>query len=123
VVCGTDGTASAVLLRAGAVVAGIELVRERRAGIAERDLARGPGRLCKALGVDRSYDGIDLCDPASPLWLAAGEPVEPGRIRCGPRVGITQAAERPWRFWIDGEPAVSAYKAGGKRRGTAARAR
>jgi len=124
VVCGTDGVASAVLLRAASVVAGLDVVRERRAGISERDLARGPGRLCKALGVDRSFDGVDLCDPAGPLWLAAGPPVEPDRIRTGPRVGITRAAERPWRFWLDGEPTVSAYKAGGKRRtGTATRSR
>jgi DNA-3-methyladenine glycosylase len=105
-----------VLLRAAVIVEGVETVRARRVGVADRDLARGPGRLCRALGVDRSLDGTDVCDPASPLWLAVGEPVPVPRIATGPRVGIARAAERPWRYWIEGEPGVSAYKAGGRRR-------
>jgi len=118
VVCGEPGVATAVLLRAVAITDGVDIVRSRRAGIRDRDLARGPGRLCKALAIDRSLDGIDLCDPAGPLRLAAGEPVDASAIRTGPRVGVSQAADREWRFWIDGEPAVSAYKSGTKARRT-----
>lgn len=121
VVCGPEGTASAVLLRAAAVADGIDVVRERRAGIRDRDLMRGPGRLCQALGVHRDHDGIDVCHPAGPLWLAGGQPVAEDRIAAGPRVGISRAADRPWRFWIDGEPTVSAYKVGGKQRQPARR--
>src|SRR5438067_5223322 len=73
-VCLPEGTASAVLLRAGAVVAGADLARRRRAatrsartGPADRDLARGPARLCQALGIDRALDGADACDPGSVL--------------------------------------------------------
>ncbi len=117
------GPASAVLLRAGAVIAGEDLARTRRtrgpAAVSFRDLARGPARLCQALAIDRSQDGTDLCVPASPLRVrwpggdpAAGEEEEhPRRVATGPRVGVSAAAEVPWRFWIDGEPTVSAYRA------------
>ena len=79
-VCLPEGTASAVLLRAGTVVAGADLARRRRAagrrsaGPADRDLARGPARLCQALGIDRSLDGADVCDPGSVLRIRAGAP-------------------------------------------------
>ena len=107
---GPDGRASAVLLRAAEIVSGIDLARARRGAVSGRDLARGPARLCSALGVDRALNGTDLCDMAGPIWLAAGPAVDPKRIRTGPRVGISRAAERPWRFWIADEPAVSAYR-------------
>jgi DNA-3-methyladenine glycosylase len=180
VVCMPAGTASAVLLRAGRVIAGEELARRRRAvrgrgpdGTARdlarvpdgaaRDLARGPARLCQALGIDRRLDGADLCDPASPLRLLycpAGTrsphgglpppvprdpsvppvpsglrdpsvpPVPsglrdpsvprdpsvssalpgPAAIHAGPRVGVREGADVPWRFWLDGEPTVSVYR-------------
>ena len=111
VVTGTEGTASAVLLRAGEVVAGLDVARARRPGAPDRDLARGPARLCKALGVDGSLGGTDLLDPASPLRLLPGEPVEASRVRSGPRVGVAGlGAPTPWRFWIHGEPTVSAYR-------------
>jgi DNA-3-methyladenine glycosylase len=112
----------------------------RRAGQTERDLARGPARLCQALGIDRSLNGADVCDPASPLRLRTGSgalaPVagavlaaRPGGraggsregatgrsgerfvINTGPRVGVREGAEVPWRFWLDDEPTVSAYRA------------
>ena len=115
VVCLPEGTASAVLLRAGRIVAGEGLARHRRLvdGPA-RDLARGPARLCQALGVDRALDGADLCDPASPLRLrkgAAARSAEETLIRTGPRVGVREGADVPWRFWLDGEPTVSTYRA------------
>ena len=111
VVTGPDGVASAVLLRAGEVVDGVDVARHRRGHVAHRDLARGPARLTKALAVDGSYGGVDLTDPSSPLTLSAGAPVDPARIRVGPRVGVAGAgAPTPWRFWIDQDPTVSVYR-------------
>jgi DNA-3-methyladenine glycosylase len=178
-VCASSGTAAAVLLRAGQVIAGDPLARARRArdGTArnsaarnsaarnstagnstagnstagnstagnsaagnsaagnsaagnsaagnsaagnstagnstagERDLARGPARLCQALAIDRALDGADVCDPASPLRVRVGEPVSRRVIRSGPRTGVRCAAEVPWRFWVAGEPTVSPYRA------------
>jgi DNA-3-methyladenine glycosylase len=113
VVTGTEGSASAVLLRAGEVVAGLDLARSRRPGSAERDLARGPARLCRALDVDGSCGGADLLSPSSPLrLLPAVVPPDAMRVRRGPRVGVAGAgAHTPWRFWLDGELTVSAYRA------------
>jgi DNA-3-methyladenine glycosylase len=116
-VCLAEGTAGAVLLRAGRVVAGAAAARTRRGAAADaaqagtRDLARGPARLCQALGIDRALDGADVCDPASPLRVRHGEPVPPRVIRSGPRTGIRAAAEVPWRFWVHGDPTVSPYRA------------
>ena len=172
-VCQGDGTASAVLLRAGRVIEGEELARARRArrragghrgsasqgsasqgsasqgsasqgsasqgsasqgsasqdsasqdsasregaGLAARDLARGPALLCLALDIDRSLDGADVCVAGSPLRVrrsqtGAGTNARSAKkeIRSGPRVGVSAAAEVPWRFWFEGEPSVSAYK-------------
>ena len=130
-VCLPPGSASAVLLRGGVIVEGAALARQRRLaarrgvrdqsdgrggrggadgrGLPDRDLARGPARLCQALGVDRSLDGVDVCDPDSPLRIRAAA-APPGRILCGPRVGVSSAASVPWRFWVAGEPTVSAYR-------------
>ena len=117
IVClGEEGSASAVLLRAGAVITGEDLARARRirgpAGIATRDLARGPARLCQALGIDRSLDGADVCAAGSPLQVrtGAGNPARSVKISTGPRVGISSATEFPWRFWVDGDPTVSVYR-------------
>ncbi len=120
---GEEGSASAVLLRAGAIIAGEDLARARRtrgaASVASRDLARGPARLCQALGIDRELDGADVCAADSPLRVraGAGNPARSGtvltprRIATGPRVGVSSAAEIPWRFWYEGEPTVSVYRA------------
>ena len=112
VVCMTPGTASAVLLRAGAVTEGAELARRRRPVKGpDRDLARGPARLCQALGIDKALNGIDVCDPASPLRLRDRiRSVAQDAIRTGPRVGVSAGATVPWRFWLDGEPSVSVYR-------------
>jgi DNA-3-methyladenine glycosylase len=112
VVCGPDGEAAAVLVRAGAVVDGLDVARVRRAAAAkDRDLARGPARLCAALGVDRGAYGVDLLDPASPVRLTAPvAPVPPESVHCGPRVGVTGAHDVPWRYWIEGDPTVSVYR-------------
>jgi DNA-3-methyladenine glycosylase len=148
-VCQPPGTPTAVLLRAGEVVAGTELAMRRRAGerdpaaddpvhktgivheaeastdssprngrvIRPVDLARGPARLCQALGIDLSQDGIDVCGPGTPIGIgppseseqearAAGDEV----ISTGPRVGISRAADRPWRYWLAGDRHVSIYR-------------
>ena len=116
VVTGPDGEASAVLLRAGEVVDGLEVALSRRPGVRERDLCRGPARLCRTLDVTGTHDGVDLLDPASPVHLLPGEPVDPARVRTGPRVGVAGAgASAPWRFWLDGEPTVSPYRPAVKR--------
>jgi len=112
VVAGPDGTASAVLLRAGEVVAGLDVARARRpAAVKDRDLARGPARLCAALGIDGGLGGTDLLDPRSPLRLEPGERVDLAQVRTGPRVGVAGlGAPTPWRYWVDGEPTVSVYR-------------
>ncbi|MGH3365833.1 MAG: DNA-3-methyladenine glycosylase [Nocardioidaceae bacterium] len=108
VVCGRAGEASAVLLRAGEVVDGDELARQRRgAAVAERDLARGPARLTQALGVSGGHDGVDLF--GGPVQLA-GPHSDARPISSGPRVGLRAAADRPWRFWLEGDRYVSAYR-------------
>ncbi len=104
VVCGPSGTASAVLLRAGEIVDGLDLAQLRRGpAIAERDLARGPARLAQALAWTGADNGLDLLDPPA-LTLPTHRP---GAIRSGPRIGLTKEVERPWRFWLPGEPTVS----------------
>jgi DNA-3-methyladenine glycosylase len=112
VVCGQPGVASAVLLRAGSIVEGVDAARARRPRIRqERDLARGPARLTAALGIDRSADGTSLLDGTGPVrLLPAPSPVPDELIGCGPRVGVVGEADRPWRFWLLGDPTVSAYR-------------
>jgi DNA-3-methyladenine glycosylase len=125
-VCKPPGEASAVLLRAGRVVEGADLASARRmadAGtgvtvrgakaLAARDLARGPARLCQALGIGRAQNGADVCDPAGQLRVLApagfaGMPA--ATVRSGPRVGVRLGADADWRFWVDGDPTVSAYR-------------
>ena len=116
-VCSPEGTPTAVLLRAGRIVEGAPLAAARRlagrpaAAVPDRDLARGPARLCQALGIDRAQDGADVCVPGSPLRVRpARSAVPPDRVSQGPRVGVSRAADWPWRFWITGDPTVSVYR-------------
>ncbi|MGI8868445.1 MAG: DNA-3-methyladenine glycosylase [Mycobacteriales bacterium] len=154
-VCGREGVASAVLLRAGAVVGGLDVARARTPSpLTERRLASGPARLARVLGLSGADSGLDLCTADSPLRVrpyrgvigggtrpapdtapgtgadqgcpddhdapqSAGQRsggagstslADDGRIRCGPRVGVTGAADWPWRFWIADEPTVTAYR-------------
>jgi DNA-3-methyladenine glycosylase len=108
VVCGPEGTAAAVLLRAAVIEEGVGLARTRRgAAVSDRALARGPGNLCSALAITMDDYGADLFDRASRVWLRPGV----GRgVADGPRVGVSQAADRAWRFWLAGRPEVSAYR-------------
>jgi DNA-3-methyladenine glycosylase len=111
VVTGVEGEASAVLLRAGAVVSGLDDAVARRRSTVERDLARGPARLCQALGIDGTAYGADLLAADSPVRLRLPRTSVPEpRIAAGPRVGVTGAHDREWRFWIADDPTVSAYR-------------
>ena len=115
VVVGPDGHGAAVLLRAGEIVLGEQLARARRpAARAARDLARGPARLTQALGIGPDDRGARLLDPGSPVRLHRGG--TPGTVTAGPRVGISQATDLPWRFWEGGAPSVSVFRPGGKPR-------
>lgn len=113
-VCGPEGTASAVLLRAGEIVEGAELARTRRLSARnDKELAKGPARLATALDVDRALDGEDACsDPDAPFSILTGTPVPPDQVRNGPRTGVSgEGAVHPWRFWIADDPTVSPYRA------------
>jgi DNA-3-methyladenine glycosylase len=119
VVVGEVGTAAAVLLRAGEVVEGRDLARARRPRSSDRDLARGPARLCSALAIDLRHNRADLS--AGDLTLELSEPVDPGAVQRGPRVGLREAADHPWRFWVRDEPTVSTYRPATPRRRRPAR--
>lgn len=111
-VCGPEGTASAVLLRAGEIVAGEELaLRRRPTSKSPKDLASGPARLATALGITTADSGRDALAAPFRLELPAGPA---GDISSGPRVGVSGAGgthDYPWRFWLSGDPTVSRYKA------------
>ena len=120
VVVGAEGQGSAVLLRAGEVVAGEELAGSRRpAAKAARDLARGPARLTQALAIGPDDKDADLLDPSSSVRLHRGEP--PADFSAGPRVGISVATQLPWRYWDSGAASVSTFRPGGKPRRRAGR--
>jgi DNA-3-methyladenine glycosylase len=132
VICMPEGTPNGILLRAGRVIAGESLARQRRAPrnpatgetaaprlMLARDLARGPARLCQALAIDRTQNGADFCDPASPLRLRAadssgvdsdGRAGGGAKISVGPRVGVSAGADTNWRFWLAGDDTVSVYR-------------
>ena len=117
-VCGPEGEASAVLLRAGEVVEGHDLAASRRTTARHpRELARGPARLTTALGIDGSHDGADATDASSCLTVSPGPTVDAAEVRTGPRVGVAgDGAGHPWRFWLADEPSVSAYRPAVSRR-------
>jgi DNA-3-methyladenine glycosylase len=117
IVCGADGVAAAVLLRAGEIVEGIDVARARRpAARRDVDLGRGPARLATCLGLAADQNGLDLCDPASPVRLESRPTRRAAAIVAGPRVGISTATEQPWRFSLRDDPTVSMFKAGGRNR-------
>ncbi len=130
VVAGPAGTPSAVLLRAGEVIEGLDLARTRRgvvptpigtggvlpgpmrkrpAANPDRDLARGPARMCVALGIDREQNAVDLLAKDSPVQLLDGDGFG-GTPSTGPRVGLREAPDWCWRFWIPNDPTVSPYR-------------
>ena len=119
VVVGESGQAAACLFRAGEIVEGGALARRRRecqprtTPLLERALARGPGCVAQCFGVDRDNDGDDLLAGAWEILVTPARAV--GAYHSGPRVGVSGAGGRadfPWRFWLGGEPSVSAYRPG-----------
>lgn len=115
-VCWPSGRSGAVLLRAAEVVAGDDVVAGRRAGIRRRDWTRGPARLATSLALDGTDDGSDAVTPGGRARVYEGTTPPPSSIRTGPRVGVGgpggDGATFPWRFWLEGEPSVSAYRPG-----------
>jgi DNA-3-methyladenine glycosylase len=120
-VTGPVGSAQAILIRAGEVVDGWEVAATRRPGINPRDWCRGPARLAATLALSGGDTGLDFCVPpvagsaTSELVVRAPSVVvDPVCVRTGPRVGVAGAGGNveayPWRFWLDGEPTVSAYR-------------
>jgi DNA-3-methyladenine glycosylase len=108
VVTGPTEIAAAVLLRSGRVVDGFGLARARRGDVPDVRLARGPGNLAQALGITLADLGTVVLAPEAPVRL--GERVESPEIAAGPRVGVSRAADVPWRLWVAGDPTVSAYR-------------
>ena len=102
-VCGGVGHGAAVLIRALQPTHGLAVMRERRGVEPLRLLASGPGRVAQALGVDRSFDGLPLNQ--APFELVA--PASAFEVASGPRIGITKAADTPWRFGVAGSPFLS----------------
>lgn len=132
VVCADDGVAGAVLLRAAEVVAGEAAVRRSIAAAARpgrpdgprRDLCRGPARLCRAFGLDGSADGADVVagrmpsGAPGPILVGTDAGGAGGPVATGPRVGLApgRGEDHPWRWWLEGHPAVTAWRPGGRRR-------
>ena len=106
IVCGRLGHGSAILLRAGEVADGLEVARARRPGVGDLALARGPGNLGRAMGWTLADSGTRLGEDGP--RLEPGEP--PVVVASGPRVGVSVAHQRPWRFWIPDDPTVSGYR-------------
>ncbi len=102
-VCGEDQTGSAVLVRAIEPLAGLGVMQERRKATDVRALCSGPGRLCQALGIMAQHDGLPSDEP--PFEIRG--PSSPVEIRAGPRIGISRAVERPWRFGLAGSQFLS----------------
>lgn len=114
ITCGPEGIASAVLLRAAEIVGGVESVHVRGTDLTRpskvAQLASGPARLARCLGLSGAHTGLDLLDPKSEVRLVS---LGAGReYQTGPRVGVAAAADRAWRFWLNGEPSVSPYRKG-----------
>jgi DNA-3-methyladenine glycosylase len=112
VVTGPAGQPHALLVRAIEPEEGTELMQERRPARNVRELTSGPGKLCKALGIDRTFDGEDLT--GTRVWIEdAGLNVSPGQVASGARIGVAYAGEdalKPWRFWLKGNEYVSGRK-------------
>lgn len=108
VVTNVTGVPHAVLIRALEPVEGLDWMRRRRHNQPDNNLTNGPGKLCIALGIDRSLDGVDL--RKSQVWIEEYESLSPRRIVSGPRIGIDYAeswVDKPWRFWVKGNEFVS----------------
>lgn len=108
VVVGKVGSPQAILVRAVEPVEGIETMRERRGQMKDKNLTSGPGKLCIALGIDKSYNNLDLL--GEKIWLEDFKTFADAEVLSGKRIGIDYAeefAEKPWRFWVKDNPFVS----------------
>ncbi|MDB6123006.1 MAG: putative 3-methyladenine glycosylase [Pedosphaera sp.] len=111
-VCQPIGIAEAVLVRAVEPMWGEDFMHKQRPVADQKHLTNGPAKLCKAMDIDRALDGADLCDNKSPLFIAENPQLKSFLAERGPlvtttRIGITRAAERPLRFYLDGSSFVS----------------
>lgn len=104
--CGEVGQPYGCLIRSGRVIEGVDIARNRRGTSADDNLARGPGNLAQAFGATLENNGDDLFGSEWQFLV----PGEPAPFVTGPRVGLSKAADLPWRFWIPGDPTVSAYR-------------
>ena len=102
-VCEPKGSASAVLIRALEPTDGLPLMRRRRSLSELRLLCAGPGRVCEALGITAAHNGLALDEPPFALFARTGE----AEVIAGPRIGITKAAEKPWRYGLKGSVFLS----------------
>ncbi len=105
---GVEGVGEGCLIRAAEPLDGLEVVRVRRPGVRERDLLRGPARLCAGLDIHGAYSGADLC--GAETFIAVLDDGASPAVSRGPRVGVSQGADAPWRWWVTGSPWVSAYQ-------------
>lgn len=107
-VCGSADQGWAVLLRALEPLTGLEEMREMRGNPPrDRDLASGPGKLCQAMGIAKALDGADLVKRDRAIWIASDGMPPPAEPSVGARVGIRLATEKPWRWYVAGNPNVS----------------
>ena len=108
IVVGEKDVPHAILIRAVEPLENIEIMRERRGKMPDKNLTSGPGKLCIALDIDRRFNGADLT--GNKIWLESGKEISTKEIACGKRIGIDYAeefAEKPWRFWIKNNLFVS----------------
>ena len=122
-VCRPAGCAEAVLIRAIEAGTGLEAMRQNRATSTAFALTNGPGKLCQALAVNRTLDGVNLCEANSPLYIARNPELarfrkERGPVAVSARVGLTKAAERPLRFYLGGSPFLSRRDRAGQKLST-----
>jgi len=110
-ICGPEGDAQGVLIRAGEIIHGRPWAAARRPNArGTHELAKGPGRLALALDLDRTLDGLDVCAAGAPVTVHQGVPCPADSVRSGPRTGVSQGHETPWRFWVADDPTVSPYR-------------
>ena len=100
VVAAPEGSGQALLVRAVEPIEGHELMRSRRSGRRDRELTNGPGKVCQALGITLVEYGTDLCDPEAKVHIVDDGTPPPSDPVVGPRIGITRAVDRPWRFRV-----------------------
>jgi DNA-3-methyladenine glycosylase len=118
-VCCPEGDAEAVLIRAVDAVFGLESMRQNRPVPKETQLTSGPGKLCVAMDIDRALDGTDLCDARSPVFIAENQELRAFRRKTGPvvtttRIGLSQATDWPFRYYLEKSPFVSKRESGKK---------